>query len=256
MIRTIRASQAASSAIAQATQTVISVVDVGSINPELPDDRHVRPGTGNLHFQPAMTFDEFQQAWDVGVSEVEQAATASILATGEMGIGNTTAAACLAVLLAGVPIEIAVGPGAGADSAMQARKRQVVTEALERVRSAGGSLREQIAQVCGLEIAAMAGFMAASARRKIACVLDGYIATAAALIAETLQPGTRDYLIAAHCSAEPGHRHLLQHLHREPFLDWNLRLGEGTGALLLMPMLDAAAALVRYTATLDSVLPS
>jgi nicotinate-nucleotide--dimethylbenzimidazole phosphoribosyltransferase len=177
-----------------------------------------------------------------------------VLAAGEMGIGNTTPAACLAMLLADVPLAAAVGRGAGADDATLKRKRQVVEQAVHRARQQWiHSPLAAIAAVGGLEIAAMAGLFAEAHEAGLTVLLDGYVAGAAALVAELVVPGTAGSMIAAHLSTEPGHHLVLQKLRLEPFLNWNLRLGEGTGALLLMPLLDAAAAITQEMARLQEV---
>src|SRR5262249_13286464 len=170
---------------------------------------------------------------------------------GEMGIGNSTPASCLTALLAGVPVETAVGRGAGADDNTLAQKRAVVATAVEAQRAViDHNPVAAIAAVAGLEIAALVGFFMAAAEVGLTVVLDGFIATAAALVAERLRPGSAAVMIAAHRSAEPGHAAALGRLGLEPFLDtWGMRLGEGTGALLLMPLLDAAAAILAEIAT-------
>jgi len=161
--------------------------------------------------------------------------------------GMSVGDGAVAMLLADVPLEYAVGRGAGADDEILQRKRTIVSAAVERVRDL--PQEESIAAVGGLEIVAMAGLMARAAEAGLTIILDGYVTTASALISERLQPGTVDNLIAAHLSAEPGHRLALTSLDLTPFLEWDMRLGEGTGALLLMPMLDAAAAMVSNMAT-------
>jgi nicotinate-nucleotide--dimethylbenzimidazole phosphoribosyltransferase len=152
------------------------------------------------------------------------------------------------MLLADLTLDQAVGPGAGADDAMMVVKRRVVDGAVARAR--GLPVREAIAEVGGLEIVAMAGFFTEAAARGLTVVLDGFITTASALIAETLRPGTVDAMIAGHVSAEPGHRAMLDHLGLRPVLDLGMRLGEGSGALVAMPLLDAAAAISGRMATL------
>jgi nicotinate-nucleotide--dimethylbenzimidazole phosphoribosyltransferase len=261
MIRNIVAGGAASSVLARATETDLHLVDVGALSESLPacpgyHTEKVRAGTRNLAREPALTTAEFEQAWAIGERHAGQAAADGmrVVAAGEMGIGNSTAASCLAVLLADVPAEQAVGRGAGADDATLARKREIVANAAGRARETLAaeppSARGAIAAVAGLEIVAMAGFYAAAARAGLTVVLDGFIATSAALIAEHLFPGTAAALIAAHRSAEPGHAGTLRRLGLAPFLEgWQMRLGEGTGALLLMPLLDAAAAIASGMAT-------
>jgi nicotinate-nucleotide--dimethylbenzimidazole phosphoribosyltransferase len=303
MIANIVGGGAASSVLAAECGAELRLVDVGSVSdplvplrpepgrpepgPPEPSYRVARVGAGtrNLAEQPAMTAAELEAAVAEGRREAEQAAAhgVQVLATGEMGIGNTTAAACLGCLLTGAAPPDMVGRGAGADDATLARKLQVVTRAVQRARTdarahagtdagtdaradaradARGegsaealferSLEERMAAlagVCGFEIAAMAGLYEAGAEQGLTLVVDGFIATAAALLAESRRPGTATQMIAAHCSAETGHARMLESLGLPPLLDWGLRLGEGTGALLAMPLLDAAATMVGRMAT-------
>lgn len=258
MVKNICSGGAASAVLACQSGTDLRLVNVG-VKEEVSDvtpvkgityrDACVRRGTRDLSKEAALSLEEFELAWQVGVEEADLAVDDGIriLSCGEMGIGNTTPAACLAMLLAEVPLEYAVGRGAGADDDILLRKRTIVSEAVERVREL--PIKEAIAAVGGLEIIAMAGLMARAAERRLTIILDGYVTTAAALIAERIQPGTSQNLIAAHLSAEPGHRLTLSALGLQPFLEWDMRLGEGSGALLLMPMLDATAAMVSNMAT-------
>ena len=264
MIAATRAGKSASAVLARQTGAQLHVIDVGtdggshdhaaqsqatSLDAEVVCfHQPIRPGTRNLFVEPALTPDEFAEAYAIGAAHARKAAEDGmpVVAAGEMGIGNTTAASCLAMLLADVPLQTAVGRGAGADDPTLARKRVVVEAAVARARRQFASdATAAIASVAGLEIAAMAGFVAAAADRRLTVVLDGFVATAAAAVAAHHQPGVTASLIAAHASAEPGHTRLLDHLGLDPFLDWQLRLGEATGALLLLPMLDAACAIVR-----------
>ena len=260
MIENILSGGAASSVLARTLDTDLILVDVGAQSaPRSPQAGYVaarvRPGTRNLATEPALTVEEFELAWEVGVVQARLAKSDAmkVMAAGEMGIGNTTPAACLAMLLANLPIDLAVGRGAGADDVTLMRKRAVVAGAVQRFRSKLEQDRKSaIAAVCGLEIAAMAGFFATAATLGLTVILDGFIATSAALIAQTLNPGAQENLIAAHCSAEPGHAGMLAVLGLTPFLDnWQMRLGEGTGSLMLMPLLDAAAAVIGEMATFD-----
>ena len=262
MIDSIVRDGAASSALAAACDAELVLVDVGSCSDPLPprpgyEVRKVGSGTKNLARGPAMSLSEFEQALDVGVEQARRAREdgMNVVAAGEMGIGNTTPASCLAVLLAGVSVDRAVGRGAGADEATLERKRRVVAQASAR---AGAKMEEDlrgaIADVAGFEIVAMAGFFLEARQLGLTIVLDGMIATAAALFAEALGPGTADAMIAAHLSKEPAHAPMLAKLGLEPLLsDWRLRLGEGTGALLVIPLLDAAAAMVSRMDTLDAL---
>jgi len=261
MVRNIVAGGAASSVLARSTGTDLRVVDVGTLGPPLAESagyacRRVRAGSRNLAREPALSPGEFDQAAAVGREEAAAAARdgAVVVAAGEMGIGNSTPAACLTALLAGVPAGAAVGRGAGADDPTLARKRAVVARAVDAARGRlAADPAAAVAAVAGPEIAAMAGFFQGAAELGLTVVLDGFIATAAALAAERLRPGTAGAMIAAHRSAEPGHAAALAGLGLEPFLDtWDMRLGEATGALLLMPLLDAAAAVVTGMATFAS----
>lgn len=261
MVATIASGRATSSALAAAQDCDLRLVDVGVIDPPpltagFARTAAVAAGTADLATGPAMTVAQLDAAWAVGV---EEAATAladgqRVLIAGEMGIGNTTPAACLTVLLADTPVDGAVGRGAGADDTMMATKARVVAAATDRARAMlEADPRAAIAAVAGFEIVAMAGFFAAGARGGATLLLDGYVATAGALIAERLAPGTARAMIAAHLSPEPGHAAALAHLRLEPILDWDMRLGEGSGALVALPLLDSAAALLSDVATLAEI---
>ncbi len=265
MVATILAGRAISSALAAAHDCPLRLADVG-VAGERPVEppaffRHARvaDGTASLAHGPAMSVAQFDAAWAVGADEATRALEegARLLIAGEMGIGNTTPAACLTALIAGIDPEAAVGRGAGADDGVMTAKRAVVAAAVARAR-AEADPRAAIAGVCGYEIAAMAGFYASGAagfdrQGGATLLLDGYVATAAALVAEALAPGTARAMIAGHRSAEPGHAAALAHLGLDPVLDWGMRLGEGSGALVALPLLDAAAALLTGVARLDEI---
>lgn len=260
MLDAIAAGGAAGSVLAAATGTELRVIDVGTAGPPRIDtstlrNRKVRAGSRDLAREPALTADEFRRAVAVGEAEATDARAdgMAVVAAGEMGIGNSTPAACLTALLTGAEAAAVVGPGAGADAAQLARKRAVVEAAVARWRHSS-DIEEAVAAVGGLEIAAMAGFYRRAAADGLTVVLDGFIATSAALVAERLWPGAARPLVAAHRSAEPGHAVALAHLGLSPFLDnWGMRLGEGTGALVLMPLLDAAAAVAGRMSTLAAL---
>lgn len=259
MVATILSGQATSNALAAAARCPLKLVDVGTIAPKLAPtadfrDARVAQGTQPLGQGPAMDVAQFDAAWGVGVEEADAAidAGAVLLIAGEMGIGNTTPAACLTALLTGIAPDMAVGRGAGADDAVLAAKRRVVASAVARA-AAMPDRRAAVASVAGFEIAAMAGFYAAGAARGVTLLLDGYVATAAALIAEALSPGSVRAMIAGHRSAEPGHGAALAALGLTPVLEWEMRLGEGSGALTALPLLDAAAALLNDVVRLDQI---
>ncbi|MCG8652774.1 MAG: nicotinate-nucleotide--dimethylbenzimidazole phosphoribosyltransferase, partial [Pirellulales bacterium] len=174
------------------------------------------------------------------------------------GIGNTTAASCLIGSLCDssrklTPDEL-VGRGAGANEQQFARKKVVVNAAIQRVGQLGISSAKEVAcQLGGLEIVALAGFYCEAAARRRTVLLDGLIATSAAVLAETLRPGTRHQLVAGHRSTEPAHKIALDQLQLTPVLELNMRLGEATGALAALPLLDLAAAFFNDMATLDEL---
>lgn len=262
MVATILAGQATSNALARAHDCPLRLVDVGVAGPRIGApppffrDARIADGTASLAHGAAMDGARFEAAWQVGVEEADRAADdgAAVLIAGEMGIGNTTPAAALTALLTGTSAVDAVGRGAGADDAIFMTKTRIVADAVARAAPllAADPIRA-IAAVGGYEIAAMAGFFARGAARGATLLLDGYVATAAALVAERLAPGTVTAMIAGHRSAEPGHAAALAHLGLDPLLDWGMRLGEGSGALVALPLLDAAAAVLNDVARLDTI---
>ncbi len=262
MVATILAGRATSNALATAHDCPLRLVDVGVAAerpldpPAFYRDARIADGTASLAHAPAMDGAQFAAAWDVGADEADRAVDdgAAVLIAGEMGIGNTTPAAALTMLLTGASAEAAVGRGAGADEATLAHKRRIVAAAVARSQPLSATDPAQaIAALAGYEIAAMAGFFARGAERGVTLLLDGYVATAAALIADRLASGTARAMIAGHRSAEPGHAAALARLGLEPLLDWGMRLGEGSGALVALPLLDSAAALLCDVARLDAI---
>lgn len=254
--------QTAAAVMAGQTGTALHVVDVGLLDAprSVPADgieltlARIRPGTRNFADEPALTASEFTAAWSVGRDAALRAVAtgARVLIPGELGIGNTTAAACLTRMILGTSPNAVLGPGAGADDGVLARKQAVIAGSSRYDALFCNDPTAGLAAVCGLEIAAMAGCFAAAREAGIVALVDGAIAGSAALVADTLSPGTRSALIAAHRSPEPAHTLQLDALGLEPYLDgWNLRLGEGTGALALLPLLDLAAALCSRMGSLD-----
>jgi nicotinate-nucleotide--dimethylbenzimidazole phosphoribosyltransferase len=269
MLTTIRSGKSASAALAKASDSQIVLIDVGTYEqdgqgegPSVEDSefvqflsRRVRSGARNLKVQSALTVDEFEQAFAIGRTAAVDAAKdgVRVIAAGEMGIGNTTSASCLAILLADLDVQQAVGRGAGVDDEGLAKKVEVVKAAVARTRAECTNDLEVIASVSGLEHVAMAGLFVGARESNLTVVLDGFVASSAALIAERLYPGIASVMIAAHQSAESGHAAVLEYLGVRPFLQWGMRLGEGTGALLLMPLLDAAAAIVTNMGTFSEI---
>jgi len=242
---------------ARANGVDITIVDAG-IEGDIPDHpallrAGIRRGTRNAVREDALTPSEVQAALDYGARLAAGTADAGarVIALGEMGIGNTSSATLLAHSLTGIEIARLAGPGAGLDGAGMARK----TAALERAalrRPGRLSAEAALAAFGGLEIACMAGALIGAASRGAVVLVDGFIATAAALCALTARPEALPYTIFAHRSKEPGHRLVLEALGVEPLFDLDLRLGEGTGALLAYPLVRAACAMLREMATFES----
>lgn len=224
----------------------------------------VRHGTSNFLHQSAMTKEEFDTCWKAGSARATDASKAGIrlVVGGEMGIANTSSASCIYSLLLNIHPEQSVGPGAGADEDGLARKRDIVQRSITRVRESlsdnttvsGAEFATRVAcEVGGFEIVALAGFFAEAASLGLTIILDGFIATAAALLAEAIQPGTAKAMLAGHCSQEPAHRTGLDALNLSPILDLDMRLGEGTGALAALGLIDLAAAMTCKMAKLSDL---
>jgi nicotinate-nucleotide--dimethylbenzimidazole phosphoribosyltransferase len=211
-------------------------------------ERRIAPGTRSITKGPAMTREEAVRAIAEGAALVEAAAP-DCVGTGEMGIGNTTAASALTAALTGGDPAMVTGRGTGVPDDVWVRKVEAVRRALVVNRPDAGDALGVLAAVGGFEIAGLVGVVLAGAARRVPVVLDGFIATAAALVAARLAPAARSYLIAAHRSAEPGHVRLLEALGLTPYLELGMRLGEGTGAALGIGLLRAALACYREMAT-------
>ena len=246
---------AAINVLARAAGARVVVVDIG-VAGELPPHPELRicrlgPGTRNLLRGPAMRRSEAEAAIAMGAAVLEREAERGLdlVATGDMGIANTTAASAVVAALAGRPPAEVVGRGTGIDDATYARKVRIVEAALARHRLDAADPLGVLAAVGGFEIGGLAGVILAAAGRRIPVVLDGFISGAAALLAASLVPGCRPYLIAAHRSVEIGHRVVLDRLALRPLLELDLRLGEGTGAALAMSIVDAAIRTHREMAT-------
>jgi nicotinate-nucleotide--dimethylbenzimidazole phosphoribosyltransferase len=211
-------------------------------------------GTADMASGPAMTSVQARRSVEAGLSllEAEIVRGLDVVCTGEMGIGNTTAAAAITATITGSAVETVTGRGTGVDDARLQHKIDTIEQALRVNDPDPTDALAVLAAVGGFEIGGLAGVIIGAAARRIPVVLDGYIAGAAALLAVTLCPAAGAYLLAAHRSAEPGHARALDHLRLVPLLDLHLRLGEGTGAVLALPLLDAAVAAHAGMATFDS----
>jgi len=258
MVETFLAGRASANAFAEAVQAELRVVDAGMAT-DVPDrprllKRNIRRGTCNAAVEPAMTAAEVESALSHGAALAKGAAEEGfdILALGEMGIGNSASAALVMHCLTGTPLAQCVGRGAGHDDAGLARKQSILARAAAR--APGKEPLAVLAEFGGCEIAMMAGAVLGAAAARRVVMVDGFISTAAALAAMRIDPYARDYCFFAHRSAEAGHRLMLDALQAEPLLDLQMRLGEGTGALLAVPMVRAAARLLSDVATLEEVL--
>ena len=237
MAEAIRSGVATVSVLAREVGAILELVDLGVGRP-----------TGNIRVTDAMGCDEFDAAAGAGEAAVE-AVNADLLVVGEIGIGNTTAAAAVAAAVLGGAAGDWVGPGTGVVGAALARKCDVVQAALDRVGTV--SPLEALRRLGGRELAAMAGAVAAARRRRLPVVLDGFIATAAVAPLAVARPGSLDHCLAGHCSAEPGHQRALETLGLDPLMRLDLRLGEGSGALVAVPIIRMAAAAVTDVATFE-----
>jgi nicotinate-nucleotide--dimethylbenzimidazole phosphoribosyltransferase len=241
--------------LARAAGARVVVVDVG-VASELPPHPELRicrlgPGTRNFAHAAAMSRTQAEAAIDMGASILEREVERGLdlVATGDMGIANTTAASAVVAALTGSPPAEVVGRGTGIDDATYARKVRVIEAALALHQPDPADALDVLAKVGGFEIGGLAGVIIAAAAQRMPIVLDGLISGAAALLAASLAPACRPYLIAAHRSVEIGHRVVLDRLGLRPLLDLDLRLGEGTGATLAMPIIDAALRIHREMAT-------
>ena len=232
----------------------VRVIDVGTAAEVAAPgliSRKVRPGTGNIAKEPAMSETEALAAIAVGM-EVAVAAIndgAEILGTGEMGIGNTTPSAALFAALLPVPAALVTGCGTGIDEECRRHKIAVIERALTSNRARLSDPLNALAAVGGLEIAAICGVILAAASRRTPVMVDGFISSAAALVAIQLQPLVRDYCFFSHMSAEQGHRIFFEQLELAPLLQLDLRLGEGTGAALAIGLVDAGLKILHEMAT-------
>jgi nicotinate-nucleotide--dimethylbenzimidazole phosphoribosyltransferase len=262
MVANYLAGGAAVNVLARRAGAMVRVVDLGVV--ALPDslkgdDRlgsfPVAAGTRNFLYEPAMTRADAFRAFLVGLRLGDQWTKRDgvrVVALGEMGIGNTTSASALLAALTGAPVEQVVGRGTGVDDDGYLRKCGVIVEALARHGPGVVDLWDTLARLGGFEIIGLAGLALGAARNRALIVLDGLISTVAGLIAVRLCPALRGALVGSHLGPEPGHRVALAEIGLRPLLDLGLRLGEGTGATLALPLVGSAADLLREMATFDS----
>jgi len=255
MVENFMRGGAAVNVLARQAGARVVVADFGVASPLVPAPGLVAcpigPGTANMAAGPAMSREQAVRTIECGARLADEAieAGAELVGTGEMGIGNTTAASAIVAAITGASPEQVTGRGTGIDDATLARKIAVVRRALDVNRPDPRDGLDVLGKVGGFEIGGLAGVILAGAARRIPVALDGFIAGAAALVAVTLAPASRHALFASHRSAERGHARALEHLGLEPYLDLGLRLGEGTGAALFIHLARAAALVWSEMAT-------
>ena len=256
MVLNFLAGGAAINCLCNANGVDLKVVDAG-IKTLIDDERliiqRVGAGTKNLAIEPAMTQDEAIQAIELGRQLAKQLAQqgVNVLGFGEMGIANTTPAACIMSALLHKTASECVGRGTGITDEQLRIKTDIVAKAVARIQNKADAL-EVLSEVGGFEIAQIAGAMLGAAESGITILVDGFIITAAAILATRIAPESRDYMIFAHCSGEQGHAMMLQSLEATPLLSLGLRLGEGTGVALAVPLLRSAAEFMNNMASFES----
>ncbi|MCU1500778.1 MAG: cobT [Ilumatobacteraceae bacterium] len=236
MLAAYRAGKSTVTAFAHVAGATVAAIDVGVGRP-----------TGDIRFEAAMDQARFDEAVEAGRAAVEDL-DADLLVLGEMGIGNTTAAAAVAAALGGGEVAAWVGRGTGVDDAGLARKRDAVRQSIDRVAGVLDPL-EVLRELGGAELVAMAAAIVAARHRKLPVLIDGYVVTAAAWPLLLSAPGALDHCLVGHCSSEPGHRRLLERLGKQPLLDLEMRLGEGSGAMAAVPLVAMACAGVTEVPT-------
>jgi len=243
--------------LARHIDATVTVVDMG-VACEMPDDprlvkRKIAFGTKNMAVQPAMTLDQARKSVETGIEIANTAVKngATIIGTGDMGIGNTTPSAAITSVVTGVSPFEATGRGTGIEGEAFERKVRTVEKAISLHNPDSSNGLDILAKVGGFEIGGIAGVILGAAANKTPVVIDGYISGAAALIASLIAPDCREYLIASHLSVERGHKAVLEYLSLKPILDLDLRLGEGTGAALAITIAEAACKILSEMATFE-----
>ncbi|MCX5701178.1 MAG: nicotinate-nucleotide--dimethylbenzimidazole phosphoribosyltransferase [Candidatus Omnitrophica bacterium] len=236
----------------------VVIVDIGVAADLKADPRllvkKINYGTKNMAKGPAMTRDEAIKAICVGMDlfEEEYKRGVGIIGTGEMGIGNTTAASAITACFTGKTVEEITGRGAGLDDAGLKKKIDTIKKSLAINNPDSSDAFDVLSKVGGFEIAGLAGIILAATSKKVPVIIDGFISGSAALVAFKITPKVKDYMIAAHCSVESGHKHILEHIGLRPLFDLDLRLGEGTGGALGIGLADAAVKILTQMATFKS----
>lgn len=259
MLHNIARGGAGVNVLAEQASARVVVVDAG-VAGDLSDlavsgailSKRVAPGTGNIATCPAMRREQAIRAVEAGIETARELAdTTDLYATGEMGIGNTTPSSAIVSVLCGIPPEQVTGCGTGLDEKVRIHKARVVARAIAHNHPDASDPLDVLAKIGGYEIGAIAGVILGAAAQRKPVLIDGFISTAGALLAQGLCPESAGYMIAAHQSAEPGHQAALKRLDKKPLLELGMRLGEGTGAALAMHLLEAAVRILTRMATFD-----
>ncbi|GAA3459050.1 nicotinate-nucleotide--dimethylbenzimidazole phosphoribosyltransferase [Saccharothrix longispora] len=254
MVANFLAGGAAVNVLANVAGATVRVVDVSVDSDTAVGDLKVRRGSGSIDREDALTPEEAVKAVEIGRKLVDDEVDggADLLIAGDMGIGNTTPAAVLIAALTGAEPVAAVGRGTGVDDQGWMRKTAAIRDALRRARPVIDDPVALLAAASGADIAAMAGFLAQAAVRRTPVILDGVVVGAAAVVAEELAPGAREWWVAGHRSAEPAHALALNHLGLEPLLEFDMRLGEGSGAVAALPLVVMATRVLAEMATFEN----
>lgn len=254
--RSLAAGTTSVSAMAKAAGADVFPVDMGMID-DVPDllNRKIARGTKDLSVEPAMSREQAVQAVMTGIELVREKKMAGyqVIATGEAGIGNTTSSSAMASVLLSLPVETVTGRGSGLTDAGLQRKQEAILRGIAVNKPDPDDPLDVLAKVGGFDIAAMAGAFLGGALYRVPVVMDGLISSIAALCAARICPLVKDYLIASHVTAEPAGKYIMEELGLDPMIHGNLRLGEGTGAVALFPMLDLAESVYYNAATFDGI---
>lgn len=254
--RSLAAGTASVNAMAKAAGANVFPVDMGMVDtvPQLLN-RKIACGTKDLSAEPAMTRQQTEQAILTGMELVREKKREGydVIATGEAGIGNTTSSAAMASVLLGLPVENVTGRGSGLSDAGLQRKQAAICRGIEINQPDAADPVDVLSKLGGFDIAAMVGTFLGGALYRVPVVMDGLISSVAALCAARICPNVKDHLIASHVTAEPAGQFIMEELGLEPMIHGDLRLGEGTGAVALFPMLDLAAAVYYHAATFDGI---
>lgn len=255
MVKNFARGGAAINVLARQIGATLEVLNLGTVIDHGPlrnvTQLNLGPGTANFSKEPAMSLPQAMRALHAGRQVVErtQRAGTQLFIGGEMGIGNTSSAAAIACVLLDAPADLLAGPGTGLDTNGVSRKAAVIRDALVLHCGHNGEPMEILRRLGGFEIAALTGAYLACARMGLPALVDGFISTSAALLASRACPGSEQWFFYSHASAEPGHAHMLKALKAEPLLDLGMRLGEGSGAAVAVPLLRHACALHNEMAT-------